>query len=228
MRKAWWFVLLFTVASMSGVREAPAGPLDEAPADPCSTATSCAACTPRAGCGWCGETARCLTVNASCSGPAEGACGVGWACRATDCPGATTCRPCRTDQDCNGASCIARDCDGTRACVRPGSGFQCPSIDGIQCPAISMWHACTNDSQCGPQMRCVEAYAGQRQRRCQRTCYRHRDCPPTPRDADEGSHAIVTCSESSGTCQISCRGPGSCGAGMTCRIGSLDEFIYCL
>lgn len=227
MRSAWWLVLVIA-AGTSRPTEAPADPIDPEPADPCGRATACAECTPQQGCGWCGETARCVSVNATCSGPATGHCGRGWACRPTECPGATTCRPCQRDSDCDGASCVARDCDGEKACVRPGSGFQCPMINGTACPAVSMWHACTNDRQCGPNMECVAVWPGHEDRRCQRRCYTHTDCPRAPRNADAAG-VTVFCSARH-NCQISCRGPGSCGGGLawTCRTTDTGDYAYCL
>lgn len=53
--------------------------------DPCARANSCGTCTPLRGCGWCGGTGQCVTINATCTAPATGACGSGWACRPTDC-----------------------------------------------------------------------------------------------------------------------------------------------
>lgn len=229
MRTAWWLVLVMVIAAgTSRTTEAPADPVDAGVADPCSVATACAECTPRDGCGWCGETAQCVSVNSSCSGPQHGYCGRGWACTPTQCPGATTCRPCRSDRDCNGASCVARDCDGERACVRPGSGFQCATIEGRVCPAIPMWHPCTNDGQCGPSMVCVDVWPGRTDRRCQRRCYGHQDCPRPPSGAT--AETAVFCSDRSHSCQISCRSSGSCGGDQpwTCRTSGSDSYAYCL
>lgn len=52
--------------------------------DACRTSSSCGACTPRAGCGWCGATRACRAGTRT--GPSNGTCDEGWAWTSTDCP----------------------------------------------------------------------------------------------------------------------------------------------
>lgn len=197
--------------------------------EPCSTATSCATCTPRAGCGWCGALNRCVEVNTSCTAPRAGSCASGWACTPTDCADTTSCRSCTQNSDCISNVCGRRSCDGARACAPVRAGAACDSVDGLQCPAVAMWEACTNDTQCGPRMHCVTVYPGQTERQCQSLCASHDDCPAPPAGAT--APGVVSFCPSSGsprTCALACMGAGSCGNGMTCRRSLTGNYAFCL
>lgn len=187
---------------------------------PCASAQNCATCTPLSGCGWCGATNTCVLVNATCTGPSNGTCGDGWACQLTDCPGSNECRPCTADRDCVSHRCIRRSCDGLRACAPLGRRAVCGIVAGVSCPAVSAYHACTNDAQCGSRMRCLPVRPGETSRVCRPLCQSHDDCLQL-----EG--AIEVCPSEEGACSLRCDREGSCGAGMTCHRDATGAFRYC-
>lgn len=108
-------------------------PVDAGPAtDPCSRQTACGACTPYAGCGWCGATRSCRL--GSTTGPNVGTCASGWAWQVSDCTRGTAAfgEPCRTPTDCaSGSLCVgssatmafcSRTCTDDCTCPR---GYAC-------------------------------------------------------------------------------------------------------
>lgn len=201
------------------------GECEGCPIDPCSTATSCASCTPLAGCGWCGARSQCVTVNASCTGPAAGSCGDGWACRASECA-PNVCAACRTNIDCGASGvCGVRSCDGSRACVPTAAGGACDVVGGLVCPSVAMFHQCTTDAQCGPRMRCIAVWPGQTERVCTLPCTGNAECPtPAP-----GGIGVTFCGTSDFVCHFSCNRAGACDASLSCRTASLDgAYHFCL
>ena len=63
-----------------------AGPRPDVPPVVCSTSTTCGACTPRGGCGWCATTNSC--VPGSSTGATAGNCtGAAWQYLPSQCPG---------------------------------------------------------------------------------------------------------------------------------------------
>lgn len=108
-------------------------PADAGPAtDPCSRQTACGACTPYAGCGWCGASNSCRL--GSETGPTAGSCASGWAWQAADCTRGSAAfgEPCRTPTDCSsGGLCVgssattafcSRICTDDCTCPR---GYSC-------------------------------------------------------------------------------------------------------
>lgn len=113
-------------------------PPDASSTDPCARFTSCGACTPVNGCGWCGATGQC--VSGTQTGPVRGTCASGYAWLPQECPTtqptgtAQFGEPCRQPADCAsggicvGGSGIAPFC--TRVCV---DDCTCPR--GYRCGA---------------------------------------------------------------------------------------------
>lgn len=192
--------------------------------DACASATDCASCTPLAGCGWCGAMRQCVRVNASCTGPAAGACGSAWACQPTDCPGSTTCVPCASGADCPSGTCARRGCDGSPACLPMGRPPVCDTIGGIACPAVSAYRACTLDTQCGPRMRCVAVWPGVAARVCAPVCATNADCPGTV----TAGVGLPYCDTSQRLCFLGCAMAGVCDTGLSCRQDPSGVYHYCL
>lgn len=198
---------------------------DTGPSDPCASATDCASCTPRAGCGWCGASSRCVAVNASCTGPLGGSCGSGWACQPTDCPTSTACLPCAADGDCLSGACGTRRCDGARVCIPMGRPATCTTVSGLACPAVSIYHACTSDVQCGPRMRCAPVYPGETDRVCALPCTTDDDCPAPA----GGGASINYCASTDHVCHLGCMASGICDStGLTCRRSISGTYAFCL
>lgn len=70
------------------------GPPADVPPVMCGTSTTCGACTPRGGCGWCASTNSCVTGTST--GSTDGTCmGANWQYLPSQCPGfdgGTSCR----------------------------------------------------------------------------------------------------------------------------------------
>ncbi len=94
-------------------------PVDAGPAtDPCSRLTACGACTPYAGCGWCGASNSCRLGSAT--GPNVGTCASGWAWQVADCSRGTAAfgEPCTTPTDCSSGSLCVGSSATTAFCSR--------------------------------------------------------------------------------------------------------------
>lgn len=193
--------------------------------DACASATDCASCTPLQGCGWCGATSQCVRVNTTCTGPAAGTCGSGWACQPTDCPGSTACVPCASGADCLSGQCARRLCDGSPACVPMGRPATCDTIGGVACPAVSAYRACTTDAQCGPRMRCVAVWPGVASRVCAPVCATDADCPSP---SISGGVGVTYCERTQRLCFLGCNRAGICDTDLTCRADSTGVYHYCL
>lgn len=205
-------------------RDVPTPPPDTAPTNPCAGAFSCGTCTPIAGCGWCVSSARCVAVNASCTGPAAGSCGAGWACRSTECD-PNVCSACRSDGDCPSSACGIRSCDGARACVPTTPGVGCDTVGGLVCPTVSMYRQCTADAQCGPSMHCIAVWPGQTERVCARPCTDNSQCPSSP----AGGVGVAFCGSTDHYCHLSCSRAGACDVDISCRTATLDgAYRFCL
>jgi hypothetical protein len=103
---------------------------DRPSTDPCARASTCGGCTPLAGCGWCGASGACVTVDRA--GLPVGACASGFAVSPPDCPSASgvvacgryagwsvwTCTSERTRVRCAGGS-LQREACATRCVTRP-------------------------------------------------------------------------------------------------------------
>lgn len=201
-------------------------PPPDGPSDACAAATSCATCTPLPGCGWCGVTRRCMPVNATCRGPATGACGSGWACQPTDCSDSTDCRPCTADADCISGTCGVRACDGAMACVPLGRPANCLTVGGEACPAVAAYRRCAATTDCGSRMHCVPVWPGQSERVCTPVCNVSGDCPqPT---ATGGVGTAVCLSTGARACALVCMREGTCDTGSTCRRDLTGNYAFCL
>lgn len=210
----------------SGTLLTECGPCATTATDPCESATSCETCTPLTGCGWCTAVGRCVAVNASCTGPAAGLCGYGWACQVTDCKGSTDCRSCRTNADCVSGQCLPRACDGVKACVPLGRPGNCATIGGEACPAVAAYHRCLADLECGPHMHCNVVWPGRTERVCTPECTLGTDCPQ-PFSAS-GVSAAVCINTGTGTCSLTCSTAGLCDAELTCRRDTTGNYAFCL
>ncbi len=124
-------------ASMPPSEPPPEPPPPPPPADRCAAATSCGACAPLVGCGWCGADSRCVSVDRN--GLPTGACGGGFAPTSVDCPNASgvtscgrfaswsvwTCTDSRTRVRCRGGSLEREVCSGRCAVYPTGVDDRC-------------------------------------------------------------------------------------------------------
>lgn len=117
---------------VAGVCTAP--PID------CSSQTSCGACTPIVGCGWCGATGRCIRLTAGCAQPA--ACPGAWACNVNECDPRLS-QPCTSESDCSPAGSPI----SSRCIFSPGNG------PGSTCAKV-----CRNNTDC--ESGCCSATTG--------------------------------------------------------------------
>lgn len=97
--------------------------------DPCTTSTSCDACTVRAGCGFCSDDGVCRTGTST--GPNVGTCGAdAWAWLPSECGGA--CVP-----SCTGAACGDDGCGGSCGTCR--RGLACGADRTCSAPPTATW-----------------------------------------------------------------------------------------
>jgi MYXO-CTERM domain-containing protein len=107
--------------------------------DPCTAhGTTCDACTPYDGCGFCGATSAC--VSGTETGPVSGSCASGYVWYPADCttdPGGTARfgDPCASPTDCgSGSLCVS---DGTSAFCSRSCVDDCGCPDGYACVATT-------------------------------------------------------------------------------------------
>lgn len=110
--------------------------------DPCNAfGTTCAACTPNDGCGFCGASSQC--VSGTPTGPTSGACGGGYVWLPRDCSAAGSDAgtggtgrfgdPCTAPTDCgSGALCVGDGTSPTGFCSRTCND-DCGCPDGYAC-----------------------------------------------------------------------------------------------
>ncbi|MBL8921235.1 MAG: hypothetical protein JNJ54_20395 [Myxococcaceae bacterium] len=161
--------------------------------------------------------------------PGDGSCGsdggrAGGAAGAGGGASSTLCAACSGANSCGaGERCGKRRCDAVAGCFAT-SGGSCAEIDGLSCPDVAIYGACTAASQCAASADCVGFDS--RPARCFQTCATSADCV---QPASAGS-ATMSCNASrSGErfCFVTCSGPGTCPSSMTCRAWSSGNFGYC-
>lgn len=119
----------------SGVTPPPVDAGTGTTTDPCAAhGTTCDACTPYDGCGFCGATSQCVTGTPT--GPSAGSCASGYVWYPMDCTtgGGGTGRfgdPCAAPTDCgSGALCVS---DGASAFCSRSCADDCGCPDGYSC-----------------------------------------------------------------------------------------------
>lgn len=145
-----------------------------------------------------------------------GYCAPGQACSAGQCVMVTpprdagtpsgACTFCTSDAECPGSFCGQRPCDGLQACA-PRDGSPCATISGVACPAVAVYHQCTDNAQCGALASCIPVWPGLSSPRfCSPMCVSNENCPrPVP-----GGVGIQYCVRNQ--CFLGCGGP----AGAAC------------
>jgi len=170
--------------------------------DPCGGYTSCAGCTPNAGCGWCGGERSCRTgTSGGASG--GGAC-TGWIWEPRDCGGTTT-DPCAANTTCS----------------------TCTPVDGCGwCGASSQ---CARGTATGPSSgSCASGYAWLPSDCTGGGTAAFGEPCASPRDCASGGYCVGDGTAGSGICSRACVDDCGCPRGYECvgLTGSTDMACY--
>lgn len=137
----------------------------------------------------------------------------------------TLCTACSGANSCGaGERCSKRRCDAVAGCY-PSGGGSCGDIDGLSCPDVPIYGACSASSECAASADCVGI--GARPARCLQRCTAAADCV---QPAAATASVTMSCNRSSSGeqyCFITCSGPGTCPSPMTCRPWSSGNYGYC-
>lgn len=138
---------------------------------------------------------------------------------------ATLCTACSGANSCGaGERCSKRRCDAVAGCY-PSTGGSCADIDGLSCPDVPIYGACSASSECAASADCVGI--GSRPARCLQRCTAASDCV---QPAAATASVTMSCNRTSSgeqLCFITCSGPGTCASPMTCRPWSSGNYGYC-